>query len=284
MKNRALLFLVPALVVMCLSAFLPLMTVINYSLHILFPGSIPKYIALKNYVDALRDPFFMGAIKRQFLFTFEILIIEIPLGLALALTLPKKGVWVGIVLVLLGVPLLIPWNVIGIMWRIFARSDIGPLPAIFSKLGFVYDVSGNPTHAWWSVVLMDVWHWTPLVILLCYAGLRAIPPEFYQAAKVDAASPWATFRYITLPKLKHVLTIAVLLRCMDSFKVYDEPFILTAGGPGTSTELLSIYASRQAIGGFNMGFSSAVSMIYFFIVIVLCYILYVTMIKVGGGK
>jgi len=183
--------------------------------------------------------------------------------------------------VLLGIPLLIPWNVVGIIWRVFAREDIGALPVIFSKLGFFYNVSKVPAHAWWTIVIMDVWHWTPLVTLLCYAGLQAIPQEFYQAARVDSASKIATFRYITLPKLKYVLIIAVLLRCMDAFKIYDEPFILTAGGPGTSTELLSIFTSRQVIGGFNMGYSSAVSLIYFIVVLLLCYILYTVMTKIG---
>lgn len=281
MKKKVLIFLLPSLLIMSLSSFIPIMTVINYSLHILFAGSIPKFIGLKNYIDALHSDPFLSAILRQFKFTAEILVIEIPLGLALALTMPKKGPWVGFIFILLGIPLLIPWNVVGIMWRILVRSDIGIIPLLFNKLGLYYNIAHSDVDAWWTVVLMDVWHWTPLVVLLSYAGLRAIPQEFYQAAKVDGASKLSTFRYITLPKLRSVLIIAVLLRAMDSFKIYDEPFLLTHGGPGSTTELLSIYTSRQVIGGFNMGFSSAVSLIYFYIVLVLCYILYTSMKKVG---
>lgn len=281
MKNRVLVLLLPSLLLMSVSAFVPIMTVLNYSLHVLFAGSIPKYIGLENYVNALKDPAFLSSMGKQFIFCFEILLIEIPMGLALALLLPKRGIMIGLILVLLGIPLLIPWNVVGIIWRVFAREDIGALPVIFSKLGFFYNVSKVPTHAWWTIVIMDVWHWTPLVTLLCYAGLQSIPQEFYQAARVDSASKIATFRYVTLPKLKYVLIIAVLLRCMDAFKIYDEPFILTAGGPGTSTELLSIFTSRQVIGGFNMGYSSAVSLIYFIVVLLLCYILYTIMTKIG---
>ncbi len=283
MKTKVIWLLLPALLVMSISAFLPVMTILNYSLHVLFPGSIPKYIGLQNFKDALVDPKFINALGRQFIFTIEILLIQIPLGLALALTLPKRGIWVGLILVLLGIPLLIPWNVVGIMWRLFVRADIGVLPAALAKIGLTYSVE-TARDAWWTIVIMDVWHWTPLVILLCYAGLQAIPQEFYQAAKVDAASKFSTFRYVTLPKLRHVLIIAVLLRCMDSFKVYDEPFILTAGGPGSSTELLSMYVSRQAIGAFNMGLSSAMSLIYFMIVLILCYVLYVAMSKIGERK
>jgi glycerol transport system permease protein len=280
MKQRVLLFLLPALLLMSVSAFLPVMTVLNYSLHILFPGSIPKYIGLQNYKEAMHTAPFIRAIGGQFIYTLEILLIEIPFGLALAMILPKRGITVGLVLVLLGIPLLIPWNVVGIIWRLFIREDIGVLPAAFQAIGVHYSVE-DPNPAWWTIITMDVWHWTPLVALLCYAGLQAIPQEFYQAARVDSASKFSTFRYVTLPKLKHVLIIAVLLRSMDSFKVYSEPFILTAGGPGTTTELLSIYTSRQAIGAFNLGLSSAISLIYFIIVLVLCYVLYVAMTQIG---
>ena len=102
-------------------------------------------------------------------------------------------------------------------------------------------------------MLMEVWHWTPLVALLAYAGLRAIPDVYYQAAKIDGASPWATFWYIQLPKMRGVLTIALLLRFMDSFLIYAEPFVLTGGGPGNTTTFLSIYLVKLATGQFDLG-------------------------------
>ncbi|MBS3813198.1 sugar ABC transporter permease [Candidatus Bipolaricaulota bacterium] len=285
MKNRAWWFLLPALAVMSLSAFIPLMTVINYAQYSVFPGSAPQFIGMENFADVLGDGVFLDSLRRQVLFSIEILLIEIPLGLGLALALPKKGKWVGWSLVLLGIPLLIPWNVVGIIWRVFTRSDLGAVPAIFNWIGYgAYNASLNSGDAWWTVVAMDVWHWTPLVILLCYAGLQAIPEEFYRAAKIDGASAWSTFRYVTLPKLRHSLILAVLLRFMDSFKIYAEPFQLTGGGPGNSTTLLSIYTSRKAIGGFNMGFGAAVSIIYFFLVILISWLLYTIMMNVGGGS
>lgn len=281
MKKVLILLLLPTLGLMSLSAFLPLMTVLNYSLHCIFPGSIPYYVALENYVEALHDPLFSGAFFRQIIFSFTILGIEIPLGLTIALAIPKKGPWVGVILVLLGIPLLIPWTVVGIVWILITRTDVGIIPLFFKIWGYEYNVALHQIDAWWTVVVIDAWHWSPLVALLCYAGLQAIPKEFYQAAQIDRASIWATFRYITLPKIRYILIIAVLLRFMDSFKIYDEPFILTGGGPGNSTTFLSIYSSRKAIGGFEMGLGAAVSLIYFFIVIVLCYILYTIMIHAG---
>lgn len=276
MRHRLIFFLAPAIVLLVLISIAPLLTVLNYSQHDLFSGTIAQFIGVENFVSVLSDKGFMAATGRQFLFTFLVLIIEIPLGIALALTLPNKGPMVGVCLVLLGIPLLIPWNVVGIIWRLFTRMDIGVLPAILGWFGADYMVATNPVHAWWTVVLMDVWHWTPLVVLLVYAGLQSIPQEFYQAARVDAAKKWATFRFITLPKLRHVLIVGVLLRAMDSFRIYDEPFVLTAGGPGNATELLSIFTSK-ASGGFNMGYGAAVSLIYMIMVIVLSYVLYTVM-------
>jgi glycerol transport system permease protein len=285
MKNKMVLFLLlPAMFIMILIAIVPILTVLNFSLLDLFAGTFAEPIGWENYINALRDPEFMSSIERQFLFTFTVLLIEFPLGVSLAFTLPKgRSVWTVIVLILLGIPLLIPWNVVGIMWRILTRPDVGLLPAVFSKIGLIYNPSINGVQAWWTMIAMDVWHWTPLVILLTYAGLNSIPQEFFQAARIDSASPWSTFRYITLPKLKYVLVIGLLLRVMDSFRMYDEAFLLSAGGPGNTTQLLSIYTSKIARGS-NYGFSSAVSLIYLFIVVLMCFVLYKTVMSMGGDK
>ena len=150
-----------------------------------------------------------------------------------------------------------------------------------TQLGFDYSYTGNATHAWLTVLLMDVWHWTPLVALLCFAGLRAIPDAYYQAASIDGASKFAVFRYIQLPKLRGVLMIAVLLRFMDSFMIYTEPFVLTGGGPGNATTFLSQYLTQKAVGQFDLGPAAAFSLIYFLIILLLCFILYNWMQRVG---
>ncbi len=283
MKQRPWLFLLPALLLVSISAFIPLIAVMNYSQLTLLPGTQPYFSGLENFVAILEDEAFREALGRQVLFSFMVLITEIPLGLGLALCMPKKGIGVGVSLVLLGVPLLIPWNVVGIIWRVFTRSDIGVLPAAFDWVGYSYSVSSSTIDAWWTVLAMDIWHWTPLVILICYAGIQAIPEEYYMAAKIDRASPWKTFRYVTLPNLRGVLIIAVLLRLMDSFKIYAEPFVLTGGGPGSATTFLSTYTSRMAIGGFQMGRGAATSLIYFFIVILLSFVIYIVMLNLGQG-
>ncbi len=177
--------------------------------------------------------------------------------------------------------LLIPWNVVGTIWQIYGRADIGLLGRALSVMGLDYNYTGDATDAWITVLVMDVWHWTPLVALLCYAGLRAIPDAYYQAARIDGASKVAVFRYIQLPKLRGVLMIAVLLRFMDSFMIYTEPFVLTGGGPGNATTFLSQYLTQKAVGQFDLGPAAAFSLIYFLIILLLCFILYTWMQRVG---
>ena len=125
----------------------------------------------------------------------------------------------------MALPLLIPWNVVGTIWQIFARGDIGLLGWTSTSSASTTTTRGTRSHAWITIIVMDVWHWTSLVALLCYAGLKSIPDAYYQAARIDGASRWAVFRTIQLPKMRRVLLIAVLLRFMDRFMIYTEPFV-----------------------------------------------------------
>ena len=150
---------------------------------------------------------------------------------------------------------------------------------MINGMGFDYNFTQQPTAAWFTTIRMDVWHWTSLVVLLAYAGLSSIPDAYYQAARIDGASAWSVFRYIQLPKMKRVLTIAVLLRFMDSFMIYTEPFVLTGGGPGNTTTFLSIDLVKIALGQFDLGPAAAMSLIYFLIILVLSWIFYTLMMR-----
>jgi glycerol transport system permease protein len=153
--------------------------------------------------------------------------------------------------------------------------------AALQGMGIAYNYTGNANHAWFTVLLMDVWHWTPLVALLGYAGLRSIPDAYYQAASIDGASKFDVFRFVQLPKMRGVLVIAVLLRFMDSFMIYTEPFVLTGGGPGNSTTFLSQFLTQKAVGQFDLGPAAAFSLIYFLIILLFCFVLYNWMQQVG---
>jgi glycerol transport system permease protein len=280
-NNKAWWLVLPVMISVAFSAILPLMTVVNYSVQDIISPERRVFVGTEWFAAVMRDEELHAALLRQLGFSFSVLAIEIPLGIALALSMPAQGWKASLVLVTVALSLLIPWNVVGTIWQIFGRTDIGLLGATLARLGFDYSYTGNATHAWLTVLAMDVWHWTPLVALLCYAGLRAIPDAYYQAARIDGASPWAVFIYIQLPKLRGVLMIAVLLRFMDSFMIYTEPFVLTGGGPGNATTFLSQYLTQKAVGQFDLGPAAAFSLIYFLIILLLCFILYNWMQRVG---
>ncbi len=283
-NHRAWLLVLPVVISVAFSAILPLVTVINYSVQDIFGPFQRVFVGAEWFRDTLRDRELQGALFRNLLFSAEVLLLEIPLGVAVALALPAKGWRASLSLVLVALPLLIPWNVVGTIWQIFGRADIG-LGGFFlnNTLGLNYNYTNDPFDAWMTVLVMDVWHWTPLVVLLCYAGLRAIPEAYYQAARIDAAKPWAIFRYIQLPRLRGVLLIALLLRFMDSFLIYTEPFVVTGGGPGNATTFLSIYLSKLAVGQFDLGPAAAFSLIYFLIIQILCFIFYSLILNLGKG-
>jgi glycerol transport system permease protein len=255
------------------------MTVVNYSVQESFAENVFFFHGVGWFEDVLKSDRFHAALLRQFIFTGLILLIEVPLGVAIALTMPRRGFWVSVCLVLMAIPLLIPWNVVGAIWNIFALPDLGLLGRALNGLGLHYNYTREPYDAWFTVLLMDVWHWTSLVVLLAYAGLISIPEAYYQAAKIDAASRWAVFRHIQLPKLKRVLTIAVLLRFMDSFMIYTEPSVLTGGGPGNATTFLSIDLVKVALGQFDLGPAAAMSIIYFLITLLFSWIFYTLMMR-----
>jgi glycerol transport system permease protein len=255
------------------------MTVVNFSVQETFGDNVFFWAGVRWFEQVLTSERFHAALGRQILFTGLVLAIEIPLGLAIALAMPRKGPWVSVCLVLMALPLLIPWNVVGAMWNIFALPDIGLLGKTVNTLGIEYNYTRQPVAAWITTVLMDVWHWTSLVVLLCYAGLVSIPDAYYQAAKVDGAGSWAVFRYIQLPKLRHVLTIAILLRFMDSFMIYTESVVLTGGGPGNATTFLSIDLVKIALGQFDLGPAAAMSIIYFLIILFFSWLFYTLMTR-----
>ncbi len=277
-NQKAWFFVLPVLALVAFNALIPIMTVVNYSVQETFGDNVFFWQGLDWFELLLRSDRFHASLGRQFLFTGLILLIEIPLGIAVALSMPRKGIWVPVCLVTMALPMLIPWNVVGAMWNIFTLPDIGLLGYFLNHtLGINYDMTQDPLAAWITIIAMDVWHWTSLVVLLSYAGLVSIPDDYYRAARIDGASNFAVFRYIQLPKMKTVLTIAILLRFMDSFNIYTEPFVLTGGGPGNSTTLLSIDLVKIALGQFDLGPAAAMSLIYFAITLLASWVFYSVM-------
>lgn len=276
-NQKAWFLVLPVLVLVAFSAVIPLMTVVNYSVQDTFGNNQFFWAGLEWFKEMLESERMWDALGRQLMFSAIILAIEIPLGIFVALNMPKSGFWSSFCLVLMSLPLLIPWNVVGTIWQIFGRVDIGLLGYTLDALGIDYNYTQDTIAAWITIIVMDVWHWTSLVALLAFAGLKSIPDAYYQAAKIDQASRWKVFRFIELPKMMGVLMIAILLRFMDSFMIYTEPFVVTGGGPGNATTLLSIDLVKMALGQFDLGPAAAFSIMYFLVILLISWVFYTVM-------
>ena len=173
-NNKAWWFVLPVILSVAFSAIVPLMTVVNYSVQDILGPDQSVFVGMEWFREVMRDEDLHGALARQLWFSLAVLSIEIPLGIGVALTMPAQGWRASLSLVLVALPLLIPWNVVGTIWQIFGRGDIGLMGKLINDAGISYNYTGDSWDAWLTVLLMDVWHWTPLVVLLCYAGLRAV--------------------------------------------------------------------------------------------------------------
>ncbi len=234
-------------------------------MHDSFAGNSFVWVGLDWFRGILTSPDFWGAVGRSALFATLTLLVQVPLGLWIALKLPPAGWLSSLCLLAFALPLLAPLMVVGYLWKVMVLPGVGLLTAALAAIGVTLDM--NSVAATWAVlILMDSWHWTGLVVLLCTAGLRAIPSAYYQAARIDGASSFAIFRHIQLPRLRQVLLIAILLRAMDSFMIYTEAYVVTRGGPDVSTTFLSTELVQTALIQFDLGEGAAISVLWFLMV------------------
>lgn len=273
MKFKIWMLILPCTVLILVNGILPGITVFNYSFRTIFTGRVSTYVGLDNYRRLIASPEFHNAIKNSLFILAESLAIQIPLGLAIALAIPKRGKLAAFCLVILAIPMVTPSLVGGYMWRLLCRREVGPYSTLLHNLGYDYSLV-KPFDAMQTIVAIDVWQWTPLVVILLYTALVSLPSEPFEAAKIDRANDWKIFRHITLPALKFPIIIAFLLRLMDNFRIFDSVWIMTGGGPGRATEVLSIITARQALQSFAFGYAGTISLVYLLFAMVLSYALY----------
>ena len=259
-NNKAWFLVLPVILVVSFTALIPLMTVANYAIQDIFSPDNRLFVGMKWFYDITNDTLIIDAFKRSFQFSIQALLIQIPLGIAIARIMPKSGWKASAALVAVSIPLIIPFNVIGSTWLIFSRKDIGLGGFLLNKL-FDFDFTSDPKDGWGLILAVDVWHWTPLVALLVYAGLRSIPQAYYQAAAIDGASPRQIIARITIPILKPAIAIIAMLRLIDSFRTFDTIYIMTGGGPGTTTQTIGIHIYKTAFITGDFGMASAMSIL-----------------------
>ncbi len=269
--NTAWWLVLPATALLLVVGFIPLMTVVNYSFHDIFTLPSKHWVGAEWYREIIQSERFRNSLGRSLLYSAVVLAIEIPLGVCIALAMPRRGPLVSVCLVILAFPLLVPWNIISMMWLSMVHPDTGVLMQLFESLHIDFNWKLNPLHTWILIVLMDVWHWTSLVAILGYSSLSTIPAPYYQAASIDGASRLQVLRYIQLPKMQRILIMCALLRFMDSFMIYIEPFLINAGGPQNATMFLAMDLGEE-IAAFNYGPSAARSVIYFLFVLTVAWL------------
>lgn len=264
-SNTAWFLLLPALAIMSFVAIVPLVTVLNFSFFDIFTLEKIFWVGTTWYEEIITSDRFHASFLRSLLFSALVLGIQIPLGIWLALLLTRAGRWSIVLLMAVAAPLVVPWNMIPIMWLNLIDTKTGIAGQLMAAAGIGFDYKFTALHTWMLLLAMDTWHWLGLVVILAYAGLSAIPAPYYQAAAIDGASRMAIFRHIELPKIGGALSIVVLLRFVDSFMIYTEAFAINAGGPSGATTFLSIDLGEE-IKGFSYGSAAARSMVYCLIV------------------
>ncbi len=259
--------LLPALLVMGFVAVLPLLAVFNYSFHDIFSLDQAYWIGLEWYQDIVTSDRFLSSLARSLLFSGVILSVQIPLGIALALVLVRlHPVLRTMGLMLVALPLVVPWNMIPMIWLALVNPDTGLAGRAMAGMGWAFDYKFTALHTWALIVVMDTWHWIGLVVILACASLLAIPAPLYRAAAIDGASRLAVFRHIELPRLAGGLAIVLLLRFVDSFMIYTEAFAINAGGPNAATTFLSLDLGED-IKAYSYGSAAARAMLSFLVVV-----------------
>ena len=271
-RNLQILFPLPAVVFIGLLMVFPIL----YTLYLSFTnwnltsGMAPSFVGLNSYLRVFSEPRFLHALGRTFTFTVSAVAVEVVLGVAIALILNRAFVGRSLAKLLLLLPLVATPVAVGIVFNLFYDPTIG-------LLNFALDALGLPQGRWVSsentviasLVLVDVWQWTPMITLIVLAGLAGLSEEPVEAARVDGASDWQILRYVTLPMVMPVILTAMILRLIDALKTFDIIFAMTGGGPGYASETLNIMGFKYSFEYFRMGQSSVI-LVALFLVVLLC--------------
>lgn len=267
-------FLAPTVLVLLAITVFPLVYSLALSLHSWTMGARAgwRWVGLQNFIMVLRsDPYFWTSVKVTLTYVGSAVGLELLLGLGIALLLNRRSEGRGGTMqTLLILPTMMTPVVVGIVWRLLYNPDLGFLNYVLSLVRVPpQNWLGDLQTAMAAVVAADVWEWTPFMALVMLAGLKAMPTEPFEASAIDGASSWQAFRYITLPLLTPTILVAILIRLMDAFKTFDLVFVLTKGGPGMSTEVLSYYTYRYGFKFFHMGYAAALSYVLLVIVVII---------------
>jgi len=270
-SDHPLPWLLPLIAILVVFALYPFFYNIWLSAHEFIPRRRAlEFVGFGNWLKLFADPRMWNALWVTLFYTGVCLAIEVILGMVIALLIDSDDPGFGILRGLLTLTLVIPPAITGMMFLLMEDAQFGLIAAILSDIGLIAPqtaILAEPSLALWGVVLADVWQWTPFMVLIFVAGLRALPTDPYESAMIDGASVWQIFCRITLPMMGKVIAIAVLIRGIDLFRMFDYVFVMTSGGPGTATYTLSLYAWQQTFSFVKWGYGATISLFALFIVL-----------------
>jgi multiple sugar transport system permease protein len=274
--------LTPTLILLIFLGVVPIIYILYLSVYKynVFSKVGMVYTGFNNFRKLVFDPDFLKSLRLGLTYVILCVAIELPLGLAFANLLIYEYKGKGIFRTIMTLPLAMAPISIGAIWVLMTNPDFGPLAVYLRNIGIDFNIGNNANQAFIATILMDIWHWTPFVTLTFMAGLSSLPKQPFEAALVDGATKSQTLRYITLPLLRPVLFTTLFIRIMDTFRVFDEVWMLTSGGPGTATRYVSIHVVREVLQSMNYGYSSAMSLFLLYLTIVVCWLL-ITFINVS---
>lgn len=271
-------FLSPSLAILGFVGVLPFLFVIFIGFHSWNPFSAEKgrqFVGFENYQLLVFDPLFLSAMGRSILFTVLVVGLELVIGFLLAQSLVADFKGKAIFRTLYILPLVVAPIAVGATWRLLTIQGFGPIPYFLKEwFGYDFNISQNTFHAWTTIVVMDIWHWTPFVTLTLLSGILALPKDPIEAAQVDGASKWQVYRHVTIPMLMPIIFITVFIRIMDSLKTVEEVYMLTNGGPSSDTTFIGLHIYRSVIQRTDWGYGSSMSLLVLYFTIVVCWILF----------
>jgi len=277
-RREHIWLLLPTVITLIVITLFPLIYAVNVSLrdYSLAGGKqIHNYNNFKNFGYVLRDPEFYNSLWVTFKFSFLCLLIELPLGLGLAVLFVRPGYKLEPLGMLMILPMAIAPAVIGLVFRWFYSAEVGIIGYMLQSIGITPPSwIANRIAALFSVVIADVWEWTPYVFLICMAGLGSIEEEIYEAAAIDGASAWTQFRYVTFPLMIPTVIVVLMLRAIPALREFDKIFIITDGGPGIATEATSLYIFKQFLWFNNLGTATAASLLLLVCIIIISQVLF----------
>lgn len=261
------LFIIPTLVFLILINIFPLFysLILSFADYSAVSGEPPNWIGIQNYRELLHDPHVWQNLYLTLKYVFISVSGQLVVGFGVALLLNREIPGKGLLTTLLLIPMMMSMAIVGLFWKLLYSPSWGIINYLLGLEKFVW--ISNPDMALYAIAITDIWMWSPFVMLLSLAGLSAIPQHLYEAAAIDRASRWFTFRQITLPLVTPLLLIAVIFRTMEAFKTFDLAFIMTGGGPGTSTELIAIKLYNMAFPQWQTGKSCALAYILLVMII-----------------